>query len=267
MTERRQTPGVAIRLLAAAIVAVAIALLLRGVGARDRNARNTGSSAGDARLPKVALIIDDFGYVDESSVRGFLSLGVPITVAVLPYQRFSAYSADAAHRAGMDVLLHLPMEGGAGSNPGPDALLSTLTERELRARARSALGAVPHIIGANNHMGSAITADSARMRWILEELAREPRIFVDSRTTNRSVGESLARRLGIPSASRNVFLDNDKTPAAIARQWERGLRLAERSGSAIVIGHVYPETLAALRDLVARTRGRVEFVGVSALVH
>lgn len=218
-------------------------------------------------LPRLALIIDDFGYAPDSLVNQYDALGVPLTVAVLPYQPFSASSAEAAHRAGMEVILHLPMEGTPGSNPGPDALLVALFEDEFRARTRKALGGVPHISGANNHMGSSLSADTLRMRWVLEEIARSGHFFVDSRTTERTVGETLARRLGIASASRNVFLDNDTSADAIAREWRRALTIAERTGEAIAIGHVYPETLAALRELIPAAKGRVEFVRVSALVH
>lgn len=224
-------------------------------------------AASRPALPRIALIIDDFGYAHDSLVARFAALGIPLTVAILPYQEFSVPSAESAHRAGLEVLLHLPMEGGAGRDPGPDALLGALSEVELRARTRKALGAVPHIAGANNHMGSALTADSLRMRWVLEELGQDARLFfVDSRTTEHTAGASVAHRLGLTTASRNVFLDNDKSTPAITREWRRALVIAERTGQAIVIGHVYPETLTALRTLVPAAKGRVEFVPVGALV-
>ena len=39
--------------------------------------------------------------------------------------------------------------------------------------------------------------------------------FIDSKTTPASVGDKLAREMGIPTASRNVFLDNEQDVPAI----------------------------------------------------
>ncbi len=215
--------------------------------------------------PRVALIIDDFGYVAPAVVDSFLALDVPLTIAVLPYQQYSRLSAERGDSAGKEVILHLPMEGRAGSNPGPDALLDSLSESEVRVRTRRALDDVPHLVGANNHMGSVFTADSQRMRWMMEEIAARRLYFLDSRTGPRSTGDAIARTLGVRTARRDVFLDNERTPEAIARQWALVLERARAQGSAVAIGHVYPETLAALRELLPQSRGEVDFVLASTL--
>ena len=231
---------------------------LRSVAAArssDRAIARHGDSAS-----RLSIVIDDFGYADSALVAGFIQLDTSLSVAVLPYQPHSRLSAELAHRAGNDVLLHLPMEGRPGSDPGPHALLSSLGEAELRARTRQALLDVPYVVGTNNHMGSVLTADATRMRWVLEEVRDRRLFFIDSRTTARSVAATLSREMGIPSASRRVFLDDSRGFADIEREWARALRYADTEGSALSIGHVYPETLAALRLLVARDRARVTLV-------
>ena len=122
-----------------------------------------------------------------------------------------------------------------------------------------------NVVGTNNHMGSVMTADATRMRWVLEEVRDRRLFFIDSRTTARSVAATLSREMGIPSASRRVFLDDSRGFADIEREWARALRYADTEGSALIIGHVYPETLAALRLLVARDRARVTLVRARAL--
>lgn len=233
---------------------------------RHAVARRSGGAAAPSERPLVALIIDDFGYVDTAIVNGFLSLPVPLTAAVLPYQLQSRFSAELAHQRGKEVIIHLPMQGHDGSNPGPDALMDSLSEKEMRDKTRSALADIPFIVGVNNHMGSVITAEPARMRWILEEVRAKSLYFVDSRTTPKTVAESLARVMKIPTASRQVFLDDSKAMADIEAEWAKAVRIAEHSGRVVVIGHVYPETLAALRTIVARDSNRVRFVTASALV-
>ncbi len=258
-----------------ALVVLLVRIRGRGTSGRAQPGEETARSNADAAavlenprrpLPRLSLIIDDFGYIDTSAVRPFLQLDIPFSVAVLPYQPFSRLSAEAAHRAGKEVLLHLPMEGRPGSNPGPDALLGNLKEGELRSRTRKALLDIPYAVGTNNHMGSVLTEDRTKMRWILEEVRAQHLFFVDSRTTKNTVAESLALEMGIPTASRQGFLDDLKGFADIRKEWTRAIRLAERSGSVVVIAHVYPETLEALRVLIPQSRASVRFVLVSTLV-
>ena len=220
----------------------------------------------EANLPRLCIIIDDLGYAPPELVRRLCSLPVPISVAVLPYQEFTKESAHTAHDLGKEVLLHLPMEGLATKDPGPDALLANLDEAELRRRAKKALGEIPHAIGTNNHMGSKLTADRQRITWVLQEVKARKFFFVDSRTSKETVAEDEARRLHIPTTRRNVFLDDDKAFAEIEKQWERAVALARKDGEALAIGHIYPETVEALEKLVPRVKGEIRFVKASEVV-
>ncbi|MBI3130547.1 MAG: divergent polysaccharide deacetylase family protein [Acidobacteria bacterium] len=220
----------------------------------------------ETNLPRLCIIIDDLGYAPPELVRRLCSLPVPISVAVLPYQEFTKESAHAAHDLGKEVLLHLPMEGLATKDPGPDALLANLDESELRRRAKKALGEIPHAIGTNNHMGSKLTADRQRITWVLQEVKARKFFFVDSRTSKETVAEDEARRLHIPTTRRNVFLDDDKAFAEIEKQWERAVALARKDGEALAIGHIYPETVEALEKLVPRVKGEIRFVRASEVV-
>lgn len=217
-------------------------------------------------LPRLTVIIDDLGYAAPELVTRLVAQPIPFTVAVLPYQEFTRESAEIAFKAGKEVILHLPMEGRAEKDPGPEALKFDLSEAELRARTRKALKEVPYIKGANNHMGSRMTADRERMRWILEEFKGKKLFFVDSRTTKDTVAMEVAQGLGLPTAQRNVFLDDDKSFIEIEKQWERALALAKKEGSAVAIGHIYPETVEALEKLIPAAKGKVTFVRAGGAV-
>lgn len=217
-------------------------------------------------LPKLALIIDDLGYAEPDLVKRLCSEPVPFTVAVLPYQEHTVESADLAHEMGKAVILHLPMEGRADKDPGPDALKYDLPEAEIRARTRKALADVPFIEGANNHMGSRMTADASRMHWILEEFKGRALYFVDSRTIATTQGWVVAHELGIPTIQRKVFLDDDKSFDAIRAQFDRAVAAAQKDGQAVAIGHIYPETVDALEKLIPEAKGKVQFVFVRELV-
>jgi len=222
-----------------------------------------------AGLPRFALVIDDLGYASPELVTRLCAQSIPFDVAVLPYQEFSHQSAEIAHDRGKEVMLHLPMEPkgypGPGKDPGPDAILYNLTEAQVRERVRKALADIPHRMGVNNHMGSRITPDQARMTWVLEEIKAKGLFFVDSRTEKDSVAFDVARDLAIPTVQRKVFLDDDKSVAAITRQWERAMALARADGQVLAIGHIYPETVELLEKLVPAAKGQVTFVKASGL--
>ncbi len=225
----------------------------------------------EPHLPRLALVIDDLGYMQPELVTRLCSLPIPLSVAVLPYQEYTKDSAEIAHRLGKEVMLHLPMEPlgypGPGRDPGPNAILYNLPEAEVRQRVRMALDAIPFRVGVNNHMGSRITPDRTRMTWVLQEIKARKCFFVDSRTEKDSVAFDVAEELGIHAVQRKVFLDDDKSFAEEEKQWDRALKLAEKDGSVLIIGHIYPETVAALEKLVPRTQGQVRFVTAGQLAH
>ncbi|MBI4912249.1 MAG: divergent polysaccharide deacetylase family protein [Acidobacteria bacterium] len=218
-----------------------------------------------SRLPGVALIIDDLGYAPPELVIRLCAQPHPFTVAVLPYLEHTRESATIAHDRGKEVILHLPMEGSPGANPGQDALRLEQGEAELRGLVRKALAEVPFRSGVNNHMGSRLTADRMRMRWVMDELKSRRLFFVDSRTTKDTVALEVAREVGVPATQRQVFLDDDKAFAEMEKQWERALALARRDGEVVVIGHIYPETVEALEKLLPRAKGEFRFVRVGEL--
>jgi polysaccharide deacetylase 2 family uncharacterized protein YibQ len=221
-------------------------------------------------LPRLALVIDDLGYIQPELVTRLCSLPVPFSVAVLPYQEYTRESAEIAHRLGKEVMLHLPMEPigypGPGRDPGPNAILFNLPEPEIRRRVRLALDEIPFRVGVNNHMGSRITPDRLRMGWVLEEIKTRKYFFVDSRTEKDSVAYDVAKQLGVPALQRRVFLDDDKAYPEMEKQWARALKLAEKEGFVLIIGHIYPETVEALEKLVSRSQGQVRFVTAGQLV-
>ena len=221
----------------------------------------------ESALPKFALVVDDLGYAAPELVTRLCAQPIAFSVAVLPYQEFTKDSANIAFEKGKEVMLHLPMEpiGYPKANPGPDAVMFNLSEKEIRERVRKALDDIPHHTGVNNHMGSRITPDKPRMTWVLQEIKARHDFFVDSRTEKESVAFAVAEELGVHSVQRKVFLDDDKDFAAMEKQWDRALAIAKKEGEVLIIAHIYPETVEALEKLVPRTKGEVKFVKAGEL--
>jgi len=222
--------------------------------------------------PRIAIVIDDFGYSGASSVQGFLGMDAPITISVLPGTPRAREIAEAAARAGKEVLVHVPMEplGYPDVDPGEGALLLEHTHREIALLLNAAIDEFPGAVGVNNHMGSAFTRDRARMRTVMGVLVSRGLFFLDSMTTPQSTGSSEAERAGLSVVRNNMFIDSrlDETGTVdVARQLAELEAIARRRGGAVGIGHPRPETLAALRRFVPETAERgFELVSVSELV-
>ncbi len=217
--------------------------------------------------PRVAIVIDDMGH-DMRRFRSLLDIDAQITVAVLPHLRFSREVAKEAYLNGWEVLLHLPMEPRnlEGNNPGKGVLLTAMDEGELRLKMEESLEDVPYISGVNNHMGSKFTEDPALMRTVLGVIKEHELFFLDSRTSSDSVAGTIAKEMGVMSVVRNVFLDNTRDEQYIKDRLDELVRIARKRGTAVAIGHPYPETIAALKNsLDAMKLDGVEVVRVSEL--
>jgi polysaccharide deacetylase 2 family uncharacterized protein YibQ len=220
------------------------------------------------RGQEVAIIIDDIGN-DLKPLHELLKLDAPISVAVLPYCAHSVEAAETLHRTGRDILLHLPMEPQSypGENPGRGALFVSMGDDEIRQRLEEDLKAVPHVSGINNHMGSRFMEDDAKLTVALRLIREKGLFFIDSRTTQNSRARPLARKMGVPFKSRDVFIDNTRNYKETLRILTEIPSESRKRGAVLMIGHPYPETLAALRDAIPVLKARgVQIVPASALL-
>jgi uncharacterized protein len=219
------------------------------------------------RAAKLALIVDDCGQWIETE-RGFIALGVPLTLSVLPDVRYTNEIAREASDAGKGVMLHLPMETLSGMNPGPGKVTTEMSDPQIVAQVEADLAQVPFVRGVNNHEGSKASADERVMHDVIGVLAKRGDLFfIDSRTNAASVGEQTARAQGVPTAARDVFLDGRADVAYTEAQLREAAAIAERKGAAIAIGHPKPTTLAAVRAMIPQLQAAgIDFVLVQDLV-
>lgn len=217
--------------------------------------------------PLVAIVIDDMGYRLNTG-KALLALSLPLSFSFLPATPFSAELQQEALARGREILLHLPLEPlDPRHDPGQGALRTGMSREAMQTVLNENLQAVPGAIGINNHMGSRFTADPRAMRTLLSLLRERDLFFLDSVTAPESVAHELAGELGIKTARRAVFLDNDQDPQKIREQLDLLLNLAEKHGQAIGIAHPHPATVAALLRHQAQLQEKAEVVGISRLVH
>ena len=206
-------------------------------------------------LPTVVLIIDDIGHRVDTGMRA-IALPGKVNLAILPHTPGARILAERASAAGKEVILHSPMSNVHSKPLGPGALTGDMTQQVFRDTLLESLRAMPHVRGVSNHMGSQLTGQRQPMMWLMQELGPLGLYFVDSRTSINTVAANTAAEFEIPYLSRQVFLDNDATTAAIASRFEELLELASREGMAVGIGHPYPSTLNYLHKTLPTLRAR-----------
>jgi len=203
------------------------------------------------RRPRVAIVIDDCG-LDRSRTERAIALPAPVTLSFLPYAEDLPRQTAAAHRAGHELLVHVPMQPiNMHTDMGPNGLAVDQPREEVLRRLRWDLDRFEGYVGINNHMGSRFTANPEAMHWVLAELKARGLMFLDSRTIGNSTGEIVAAVEAVPFAGRDVFLDDDQDASAVEARLRDVEAVARKKGTAIAIGHPHDATLAALNSWIA----------------
>lgn len=203
------------------------------------------SSLVDER-PVIAVVIDDLG-LNRAGTKALNQLPAPLTLAFLPYAGNIEAQTEAARQAGHELMVHIPMEPFGTEWPGPEALITSLSRDEFVRRLEFNLNRIKGYVGVNNHMGSRLTADPGRMDLVMRTLRDRDVLFLDSKTSSRSVASEMANRNGVPNTVRDVFLDHVIDIEKIRNQMSLIERIARQSGSAVAIGHPHAATIEALR--------------------
>lgn len=206
--------------------------------------------------PLIAIVIDDAGVAQERTARA-VELPPPLTMAFIPYSENLGRQTRAARTRGHELMLHVPMEpDSVVADPGHNALLTSLDQDEIMRRFRWALDRFDGYVGVNNHMGSKFMARGDLLEPLLALTRERGLLFLDSRTTADTAGTGIARRLGLPNADRDVFLDNELTVENVTAQLAEVERIARKQGHAVAIGHTHDITVETLAKWIPQARAR-----------
>jgi polysaccharide deacetylase 2 family uncharacterized protein YibQ len=200
--------------------------------------------------PQVAIVIDDVG---NSNVlySDLFSLPRSVTIAILPELAHSQEAARWGLKKKYEIILHQPVEATHHNDTlGPGGIFTAQRSDEITSIVRQHLDSLPGVSGSNNHMGSRGTADLPLMRAYLRALKEKGYFFLDSWTTQDTVGDQAAHQTGVSYLKRSVFLDNIDTPSAIRAQMRQLIARAKSEGRAIAIGHIRKNTLSVLRQMI-----------------
>jgi len=192
----------------------------------------------------IIFIFDDAGH-NLKQLEPFLKLPFPCTIAVLPGLEYSREAARRVRAAGKEAILHQPMQAiNLSMDPGPGAITQGMSPDQIKATIRKNLAEVGPVSGLNNHEGSLITANRKAMEAVLAVTREKGIYFLDSRTNAATQAPAIAREMKMTIWERAVFLDNAQDRESIEEAVTGGLKIAEKKGAAIMIGHVWSADLA-----------------------
>lgn len=218
--------------------------------------KNAAAVRDPGNRPMISIVLDDVGVARQHAEMA-VALPAPIVLSIMTYAGNAAALAREAHAKGHEVMVHMPMQPmNDAINPGPNALSVGMEALEIKRRVDWGLGRLAGYVGLNNHMGSRFTQDAEGMRVVLAEAKRRGLLFLDSKTIAGSIGDKLAAEMGVTHIARDVFLDDDMSEAAVARQLANAEAIARKRGYAVAIGHPHPATIAVLKRWLPDAKAR-----------
>jgi len=198
-----------------------------------------------ANQPRISIIVKGLGLSKAATQAAIDSLPPEVTLA------FDAYGEDLdqwlpkARAKGHEVLITLPLEPEdyPASDPGPAALLTSLSPEINMVRLSRILGKGAGYVGLLTAMGSHFTASEHHLRPILIALKNRGVMVVDARTTPETKVASIAAEIELPRAFVNMRLDADPSPALIDAKFQELIRSANKLAVAVAVAEPLPVTL------------------------
>ena len=210
-------------------------------------------SAADIKANKkteLAIVIDDGGNNIDLAKR-VAALNFPMTWAILPYERFSKATASIADEHKIPYLLHMPMQAETDKDGGPYLIGCGMDKENIRTITSMALNSMPGASGISNHRGSLATSDSKVMQPVMDELKKRKLVFLDSRTSAKSIAYDTAVKEGVRAFQNKGFLDGTPDKDAIEAKFNEAVKYAikKKQGRMILICHFRPATVLFLEKL------------------
>ena len=175
-------------------------------------------------------------------------MGYKINMAFLPPTSGHPSSAKIAQDLPF-YMIHFPMQASSAfKGEEPNTLKITDSYETIEKRVQQLRSWYPNAIYTNNHTGSVFTENEEAMDKLFRALKKYNFIFVDSRTSNKSVVKKYAKKYDMPYIVRNTFIDNDLSYQKVQNQLKKAIEIAKTNGYSIAIGHPHTVTLQVLKD-------------------
>lgn len=193
---------------------------------------------------KLVLIIDDVATFEHASM--VKSIGLKITPSIFPATKTHPDTPNIA-RTFEFYMIHLPMQAKHFDSPEIGTLTVNESFESMLEKIKKIRRDFPRAKYTNNHTGSRFTSDYDAMDKAYRALIEQGFIFVDSKTIAQTAVARAAKKYNQPYISRDIFLDDDPSAAAVRRELVAAVNLAKKRGYAIAIGHPKKNTIAVIK--------------------
>jgi polysaccharide deacetylase 2 family uncharacterized protein YibQ len=194
--------------------------------------------------PKLVIILDDVSF--NYQVKAIKSIPFKITPSFFPPTKVHPNTPIYAKEFS-DYMVHVPMQAMNFSHPEPDTMNINWSYNQIKNRIDKIKNWFPNAKFINNHTGSKFTADLKSMKYLFKALKEDNLGFIDSRTTPYTKAPIVEKIYHIPFFERNIFLDNKQDVNYIQNQLKKAVKIAQKKGYAIAIGHPHQATIEALK--------------------
>lgn len=191
----------------------------------------------ETRRARVGLIVAGIGMNEAESLNAARTLPGGVTFAVSPYAANVERVLSAIRLTGHEFLLSLPMEPTEFplSDPGPQALMTSLPPERNMERLNWALSRAAGFVGVTNALGAMrgerFSGMADQMGVVLRELDRRGLLFVDARADAGPNRLSWGRSV-------DLIIDEIPTGEQLDLRLEALSRLARDRGSALGLATV-----------------------------
>ncbi len=220
--------------------------------------------------PKIAIIVTGLGLNARATEMAIKQLPGQVDLAFSPYGRRLQHWMDMSRAHGHEGLLMIPTEplNYPENDPGPHTLLAGASARDNLKKLDWLLSRLTGYVGVVNEMGSKFTASEEDVLPILEELNGRGLMLVDSRSTRFSVAAKLARRIAMPRAFNNLFIDNSLSTEEISRNLTTLENTARTYGTAVGVARAFPLTIREIEKWTRQLEDRgIQIVPVTAIAN
>ena len=194
---------------------------------------------------KLVIIIDDVATFEHAGM--IKSLGLKITPSIFPATKTHPDTPSIA-RSFEFYMIHLPMQAKHFDSPEIGTLTINESFESMLAKIKKIRKDFPRAVYTNNHTGSRFTSDFNAMDRAYMALIDQGFIFVDSKTIAQTAVAKAAKKHNQPYISRDIFLDDNPSAAAVRRELVAAVNLAKKRGYAIAIGHPKKNTIAVIKE-------------------
>ncbi|EIA1274068.1 divergent polysaccharide deacetylase family protein, partial [Campylobacter jejuni] len=178
-------------------------------------------------------------------VRGLKALNLKLNPSFFPPDKNHSETPKLALKFDF-YMVHLPLAAINYNKPELDTLNPNDSKERIFKKIKQIKKDFKDLRYINNHTGSLFTSNEEAMRKLYEALKNQNIFFVDSKTIGNSKANKIAKELSMPYIQRDVFLDNEDDVNYVKKQLESAVKLAQKKGFVIAIGHPRKNTFKAL---------------------